>query len=86
MVANILTCLVLSFAVMVRRRAFFQEMCLTIETFHKIHEAILRDGGSVGLPDARSFMESLSPHTPAHVPGTAPGPHYSVGPGGIGKP
>ena len=26
-----------------------------------------------------------NPHTSAHVPGTAPGPHNGVGPGGIGK-
>ena len=49
----------------------------------------------IGLADAQSFVMNgdlpsesgclRNPHTPAHIPRTAPGPHNGMGPGGIGK-
>ena len=51
--------------------------------------AIPRDGSSDlsgGYPELREEGECRrNPHTSAHLPGTARGPHNSVGPGGIGK-
>ena len=101
MVACILACLVLSVAVMVRRRAFFQEesSCLFVRDApdhcaapQNPCEAIPRDGSSdqsVGCLELHGEWDmhrvAVRPHSSAHVPGTVPGHHNGVGPDGVGK-
>ena len=100
MVAHNIVDVPLLFAVIVRRKRFFQEdpsiVFLTLGLFivppYKVEvELFFVVAALIGRADAKSFQcrsdsgGSRNPQTYAHLPGIDPGPHSGVGPGGIGK-